>query len=275
MTDAPTPTTLPNLDIGGIINSTFQIYSRNFVYFFLVVFVPYLALQLFFSFGLGMAAMGANPEIILSDEAGGYWGLLAVSILVSIIVFLMIQAVVVRSAVSAKLGRGVEFGTAFRAALGGIIPIALLGILATLAISFGMLLFIVPGLYLAAMFFVMVPAIVFENRGFGGLARSVDLTSGYRWPIVGLFLIYVLISFAIGIIIAIIAGLAMFAFSAAGNDVLTATTSTPYLVFLTLLDAVVNAAVYPIALIAGGMVFVRLREIKEGGETSDLLKVFE
>jgi len=41
------------------------------------------------------------------------------------------------------------------------------------------------------------------------------------------------------------------------------------------LDAAANALTLPISLISAGVIYARLKQIKEGGETGDLLKVFE
>lgn len=279
MTDAPTPAPAPaarpNLDIGGILGSTFKIYGKNFPFFFGVVFVPYLAIQLFFSFGLGLAAMEADPVVLAEGGMMQYWILTVASVVVFLLGFLVIQAVVVRSAVSSKLDQGVQFSAAFSAGLKNLLPLIVLGIIAGIAIMIGWIFLIVPGLYIMAMFYVMVPAIVFENKGFAGLGRSIELTSGYRWSIVGVNIVLFFIALGASLVIGLLAGAFALAASLSGGNFFELATSPAYLLAMTLLDAIVNGAIYPISMIAAAMVFVRLREIKEGGDEQALLKIFE
>src|SRR3546814_15392056 len=55
-------------------------------------------------------------------------------------------------------------------------------------------LFLLPGLWLLAVFAVVVPAIVVEGAGFGGLGRSIGLTKGFRWPILGAMTVIVMLT---------------------------------------------------------------------------------
>lgn len=253
----------PPLNIGNILSNTFGLYFRNFIYFFGVTLIPYVVFQVF------TAVLVGDPNTLLIEGATAGFILLN---LISVLIFVMLQAVLARSAVTARLGRGVEFAVALRAALMGLVPIILLGILVAIVAGVGYLLLIVPGLYLTAMFYVYVPAIVFENKGFSGLGRSISLTSGYRWAIVGLMLIFFALVFAISLVIGVVAGV---------TSVLTvgvngaADPGTGFFLVLGLFNAVSSALVTPVGIIASALVFTRLREIKEGGSTEELLKVFE
>ena len=262
-------------DLGGVLSGAFQVYTNRFAYFFAVVFAPYLAMQLFTVYVVNRGYLDPfSATMIDPDRMTGLIIAGIVSTLIALVVLMMIQAVLARSAVSVRLGQGVQFQTAVRAAIVGLIPIILLSILAGVAVVIGFVFLIVPGLYLTAMFYVMVPAIVFENRGFGGLSRSIDLTEGYRWPIVGLVLVLFIIGMIGGALVGVVLSL-VFGLAAVGTaETIGTLTSPAYVLTAILLDAIVNAIVLPIGMIAAGLSFARLREIKEGGADDELLRVF-
>ncbi|MBL4557927.1 MAG: hypothetical protein JKP98_15080 [Rhodobacteraceae bacterium] len=103
-------------------------------------------------------------------------------------------AVTVLLAYDAKLGRPLRMRGYIGAALSVIVPLFLVSLLVQILIGLGILALVVPGLWLIAVFSVVVPAVVIERAGSGALARSAELTRGYRWPILGLFLIMWLIA---------------------------------------------------------------------------------
>lgn len=267
MTDAPAPQpdAKPQLGVGDILSNTFGLYFSNFPYFFGIFFAPYFGVQLLAGL-MGYGGATASPDAAI---AGGVLVTLA-----SLVIVFVIQAVMVRSAITLKLGEGVQFGPAVRAGLAGVIPIIILGILAGIAAGLGFLLLIVPGLYLMAMFYVYVPAIVFEGKGFSALGRSIELTSGYRWAIVGLVLVFFVLLFLASIVIGAVT-VGVMAATGGFDAQLSGDTGLGGLLGLTLIDAGVNSVVTPIGMIAAGLVFARLKEVKEGGSTQELLKVFE
>ena len=61
-------------------------------------------------------------------------------------------------------------------------------------IFIGSLFLVVPGLILAVLWWIAVPAVVGERKGvFAALGRSAELTKGYRWQVFGLVLVVLLI----------------------------------------------------------------------------------
>jgi hypothetical protein len=74
------------------------------------------------------------------------------------------------------------------------------GLLAGLGIALGLVLLIVPGLLLLTWWAVISPTIVLENKGvMESFGRSRELVRGYGWPVFGVVILAVLISFLIGI----------------------------------------------------------------------------
>jgi phage shock protein PspC (stress-responsive transcriptional regulator) len=84
--------------------------------------------------------------------------------------------------------------------------IAVTGILAGLAIVIGLVLLIVPGLYLLTIWSLIVPAIVLENKGIGeAFGRSRELVRGYAWTVfgvvVGVFVLLVLAGIVLSLVL--------------------------------------------------------------------------
>jgi hypothetical protein len=85
--------------------------------------------------------------------------------------------------------------------------LALAGLLAGIAITFGFILLIVPGLFLLTIWLLIVPAIMLENRGVSAsFARSQELVRGYGWSVFGVIVLTVLIFIGVGIVFAILEG---------------------------------------------------------------------
>ena len=76
-----------------------------------------------------------------------------------------------------------------------------------LLVSLGLLLLLIPGLVLCYLWLVAAPVSVMERRRAGGsLRRSLDLTRGHRWRIVGIQLLMSLISVGIYLGISLLFG---------------------------------------------------------------------
>jgi hypothetical protein len=84
------------------------------------------------------------------------------------------------------------------ATLGEVAPrlnkLSFAGILAAVAIYVGMLLFVVPGLFLLVRWALLVPVIVLEDESFfGSFRRSWQLVKGHSWRVFGIVLVSVLV----------------------------------------------------------------------------------
>ena len=271
MTDTnSTPAMKADLGIGRILGGTFSLYFKNFPLFFGTVFMPYALYML--------VVVDPINQSLTVDPANPF-GNLGQSFLVgglSMLLIIFLQAVLVRMSISLHGGQGAQLGAALRGALTGFLPILLLGIVAGIATTLGFLLLIVPGLYILALLYVYVPAIVFEKAGFSALGRSEELTKGYRWAIVGIILVVFVINWIItglysAVILTTVVDFGGIIDGTVDPNMIAA--STPW--WLNIVGSAINAFILPIGLIASGLVYARLREIKEGGSTGDLMRVFE
>ncbi len=287
MTDTPTPSSSPAptmapkppFDFGAQMSATFGTFFKKPVFFtgfiflgMLIIFVIGGALSAAFFIPF-IEALETSPDP--DDELGSFFIGYGILIAVLGIGFAFLITVIVRAAVTVKLGEGVQFGTAMKRGLAGILPLIGMGLLLIIPFYIGYLLLIVPGLYLGAMFSLILPVVAFEGRGFGALGRSLELTRGYRWVLVGYNLVLGIVATLISYGFSFVAMLIIMPFVAMaaesdGSVVATIIAS----VIGGIIFVVGYAAVICVPYIGAAMAYVRLREIKEGGG-DELLKVFE
>jgi hypothetical protein len=144
--------------------------------------------------------------------------------------------------------RGV--GAALQAALGRLLPLVGMVLLQFIAIVLGVILFIVPGMIVAIMLFVALPACVLEELGpVASLKRSAQLTKGNRLRLFGLALL-VLLSLMVASLVMACA---------------LATSSKIVIGIAVLILAVVGFVLVGVALTLPTIVFLQLRQLHEPG----------
>ena len=140
------------------------------------------------------------------------------------------------------------------------LPILGISILAAIGVGLGILLFVVPGIILALMWSVVVSVRVGEGPGvMASFGRSRALTKGNRWPIFLVFLVTIIP------IIAILAVAALFT-AAVGA-------ASPFAVGV--ISPLASAAAAVLYAVIAPTIYVRLRELREGGGPSQLAAVFD
>ena len=88
-----------------------------------------------------------------------------------------------------------SLGEVFVPRLASIVPLLVAGLLAGLGIAVGLLLLIVPGLFLLTIWAVIAPVIVVEKRAaLESFGRSRELVRGHGWTVFGIVLITGLLS---------------------------------------------------------------------------------
>ncbi|MEO0387795.1 MAG: hypothetical protein AAF281_09735, partial [Pseudomonadota bacterium] len=161
-------------------------------------------------------------------------------------------------------GRQISLGGAFGATL-SVVPVLILVNLAVLLVaSLGFLLLVVPGLYAFAMYSCSVQGVVIERRGWGALARAAALSQGYRWSILGLLVLVTLILGLAGSLI----GVMVTAFPQDG-------VGAPLTIFMMVLSALASGAQLLVYTSLSTVLYMRLRDIKEGTGREDVARVFE
>jgi hypothetical protein len=145
--------------------------------------------------GLGGTAVAVNAQPLALFSTAGYW----LALLVGWVGGAMASASMTTVAVAAIERRAISFGDSLGIAVMRLLPLLLLSILWTLAISVGLLLLIVPGVMLLVAWTVAWPAVIIEKEGaIAALERSAFLTRGARWPIFAIMLIAGFAALAVG-----------------------------------------------------------------------------
>jgi hypothetical protein len=138
---------------------------------------------------------------------GNDLALLPLAFLVGTIAGTLYQGMVVNLVRDVQDGRrDSSVGELIRSGLPVLLPLIGAGILAAIGIGLGLLLLVVPGLFLATIWAVIAPAIVVERRGvFEAFGRSRELVRGNGWPVFGVTVVAILITIVATIVFTSIA----------------------------------------------------------------------
>jgi hypothetical protein len=176
--------------IGRVLSKSLEILTGNFPKYFLfgaVMALPSLLYSL-------TAKPPSTTHQDVSTLAPGFLGAAIAGFLVSIVIGIVIygvcQSAMIYGAFQDIRGRPFEIGASIRRGLLRFLPVVAAVICASILIVIGLMLFIVPGLILLTMFFVVVPVCVVEALGpIKSLGRSARLTKGHRWRVLAIYLI--------------------------------------------------------------------------------------
>ena len=229
--------------IGGVFKATFQVFGKNLVPFILlglVIIVP--------TFLVTIWVFGQVSPLVA----------LLISSLIGLLAGALMQAAYVhgvfhtlREAQPSLLDILTEAGRTIHYAI-------FTSILASLIIGLGFLLFIVPGIIFASMFWLAVPASVLERKSpIAALKRSAQLAHGHKWKILGILALFGLISFIIGLV--------------TGQDADLNQITNPF----TTISSWISWIIGVLAGVAAGVAYYDLRFLKEDMESEAIGEVFD
>ena len=181
------------MGIGDTLRDAWSLYTRHLGRFFLTALVVYAVLDLFSA--LADAAAGD------STLAAVVWGLVAT--VVSIVGFFWVQGALVETVRDVRDGRADRtLGETYQAVQSRLPALIAAGIIAGIAIIIGLILLIVPGLFLITIWSMIGAVIVLEGRSAGeSFGRSREIVRGHGWSVFGLLVIvFVLVTIAEAVI---------------------------------------------------------------------------
>jgi hypothetical protein len=258
-------------EIGRVISRTFEVIGRNFGAFALLALLlgglPSLLMT------VSQLSLAGDETALFKPATAGLWIL---GVLVMLVCAFTLQAAIVHATVTDLNGRRVVVGESLMVGLRNVLPLIGLAILSGLGVGLGILLLIVPGVILALMWSVTVPAMIVERTGvMQAFSRSNDLTRDRRWAIFGLFVIYVILSWivqlAITAVCAAFAGSLGFIPIASGAEGLVGNLQRAQVVaapIIGTITALVSAA-------GVAALYYELRSTREGVGAEALASVFE
>jgi hypothetical protein len=174
----------------AIVGQTWDLYKKQWGHLIPIALVVYAVLGL--------------VSILLTWALGWLGALLGA--FVSILGVFWLQAALVEAVVDVRDGRAdMSISETFARGREHLSSVLVAGLIAAVAITIGLILFIVPGLFLLTIWCVIVPVIVLESRSAGeSFGRSRQLVRGEGWNVFGLIVLVFLILIGAGIILGIL-----------------------------------------------------------------------
>ncbi|MEM6619782.1 MAG: hypothetical protein AAF631_10820 [Pseudomonadota bacterium] len=253
------------LGAGTIIARSLKLFFRNFLRIAVLGLVPMVGLQVAGAWVAGVILQAIGPA---NDTASV--GVVIVYLFFALGAFGLVVATITLFAYDtlersprplwAYIVRGLRF----------IVPILALSVFCGILIYIGTAFFVVPGLWLAAVFSMVFPAIVVEGTGLTAVGRSARLTKGYRWPIIGTLLVMGFITGLMVLGVAAFLGLFISGVeNAVGGGAWLLNTGLALLV-----GSFLYAISFGLPAVTTALIYARLREIKEGTSIADITEVF-
>jgi hypothetical protein len=174
--------------VGSVLEQSLGLYQRFFWRFALTTAVVMVVLDL-------ISAIAATTG---SASGALLWGLL--SVVLSLVGTFWVQGALTFAVDDVRDGRiDTTIGELYSRTQPFLGALVVAGVLAALGIGIGLVLLIVPGLYLLARWALIVPAIVLEKRPAGeAFTRSTELTAGHRWAVLGVAVVTLVATVVIG-----------------------------------------------------------------------------
>ena len=194
-------------EIGRVLNRTFFVLRSNLVAFalaaLLIIGLPQFA---YYTWPLIYAASTNTASDAVGAAALSLWlpALGTGGFVISGFTQTLLIAALTPLSLATLNDDRISLKVSFRAALSCSMPVLGFIIFAGLGLIFGLLLFIVPGIFFVVIWRVAVPVIIAEDLDMASaFERSASLTSGYRWMTLLFITMIFLIGMAVSIIISI------------------------------------------------------------------------
>lgn len=181
------------MDFGEILDTAFNLYRRHFGTFFLTALLPNVPVAAFWMYMGSVVGSGTGAAEEVSALAGVGTLLMAPY---SALAAMFVWAALVHQSSRAMKGDSVSLGGGYRRALSRFFPLLGAGTVAMFLVVLGFMLFLVPGVLVAIMFFAVVQAVVIEEEGpLSALGRSRELARKGWVRIFGILVVTWLIVF--------------------------------------------------------------------------------
>lgn len=261
----------PEFAVGAVLSKTFSTFFANlgtFLLFAFVVLIPATMMTTFYT-GSIFAQSATNPAAV-ADVFG-------LSFLLAWLLSLASTAVVlvgtVDAAIKYQTGQSVSFGGMFDISIRRLVPAVIAVVVGYILVILGMVLLVIPGMIIAIMMSTTIAAIAAEGAGpIEAMRRSRELTSGYKWQILGILFVITGVIIVLQVVMASIAvavglgpGLAVGAQSA---------NVTAFSIALALSGLIQSTIGYALIGACIASVFTGLKESKEGVDTEEVANIF-
>ncbi len=199
---------------GEVIREAWTLYKAHWRHLLPIAFVFYVI--------LGLVTLALASVL-------GLLGVL-VGALVSLVGVFWLQGALTEAVADIRDGRAdLSIGDTFRRVRPRVFTLLGAGLLAGLGVLVGLLLLIVPGLYLLTIWSVIVPVIVLENRSvMESFGRSRELVRGNGWNVFGVIVLSFLVLLVAGIAIGLLLSFLPDEIATYASDVVSNTLTAPF-----------------------------------------------
>lgn len=203
---------MPTRGVGDILTAAFDVYRTHAAKLVVIVAIVVVPLSLIAALVVKVAlaaksttSIGITGQRVTTIAPVGAVAVLFGSLLSLALAFIMafvVEAAVARAAAQATIGDPVVTEESYRWGFRRFGSVLLIAVLVGAAILVGLILLIIPGIIVAVMLAVAIPALVFEDkRGTAALRRSWELVKGEFWHVLGtVFLASLITGFVTGIL---------------------------------------------------------------------------
>jgi hypothetical protein len=176
---------LPPRGIGEILRTALQLYRRHWTTLMAiaaVVVVPLTLLQ----YGIGHWFRTHGQQLHGQAEVStSFWAVASASLLAALVGLLLYQVLtgaITRTIATEVTGHDLNLEQSYRYGFARLAPILIVSILVGLATIGGLIVFIIPGIYIGVRLAVSTQALVVEGkRGTEAMHRSWELVGGHWW----------------------------------------------------------------------------------------------
>jgi hypothetical protein len=200
--------------LSGVLGEAWQMYRAHAAHLLAIAFIIYVA-----------AAIVAA----LLGLAGSIGALLAA--IVELFAAFLLQAALVKAVQDIRDGRAdLSIGETVSAATPYIWSVAAASILAGIAITIGLILIIIPGLWLITIWAVIIPVIVIERSGaLASFGRSRQLVRGHGWHVFGTLVLVFIIMLVVDFVVSLIFSALPYVWRTGLGTIISGTLIAPYL----------------------------------------------
>ncbi len=202
--------------VGEILDMAFKLYTSNIRKLLIiaaVVFIPIGIIQLFITSGSGISQLDLfDPEAIAAGRLpagfGAFVGGTLVLSLISLVGTLFVQGAAIKLFAGAYQGIDQSWQESVRFGIDKSLLILGTAILSALGSGIGLLLCIVPGVWLWTSWYVAIPALLVERTGpVAALTRSFQLVKQRFWPVLGVGVLAFVIAQVVVQLLGLVVGL--------------------------------------------------------------------
>lgn len=173
------------LTLGELLDRAFQLYRSHFKLFAGIAAIAYIPLFVMRTAILWLPRLTSMP--VIAATAVGY----LVFMVMALLGFAAATSATIMAVSATYLDRPITLREAYGRVSGILLRVCGMMMAIGIAVTFGLVFLIVPGVILGLMWALAIPVAVLENAGFSdSLARSRDLTAGHRMRVFAIFLLY-------------------------------------------------------------------------------------